>query len=692
VGKASMARMIPDGPLPHPAALATLHRSLARALDDNHVVYQRCATAGGADFWVRHISGRSLFIYFATHLDRRTPAAAAGANSADDTPEDGPDRSLNRERLRELLTFQAALLPPGQPRTQLQRYAPVLVIFSSCDEAEIKQLAERLPDFPLVLAGRESLHPAQLRELVADKLGAPVTFDMLADFRRYFSPEAVVPAALNPHPPADLGEAASADCMLDYQQECALKLDLGLGEAPHQERGIPHLRLLNGVAGSGKSLIMLYRVRLLRQLYPEQRVLVLVHSKSVARDLQVRYQRISAGDDGPEWLTFHQWCRQFVPGYLDFASDKLEREVAADIVRVHLADTRLSPTMLLDEIHFYKDRLLFSLQDYLGADRGGQGFRLSEGMRKRVFVAMRAFDQRFNSMLKASWHDLPRLAWSRIDRGLANLPQYAHILVDEAQFFAPLWFELLKRAVEPQQGHLWMAADPSQGFLRRRRSWLSAGIEVRGRTTRLRRSYRTTDAIMSAASQFVERRDIAQLCPPPEADSAVKTPAGEPPRLCTFLNEKQEWDWLCRQIAELIESGVPAEQVLVASASDVAVLQLGNMLNRQLGGAGAAVVQDGGQLATPANGVKICRLRSVSGLEARHVFLTGLHHLFELEEQAGLCADEREHYLAEHTRQIYTGMTRAARGLQMSLVGEFPQSLGGISGIQRARSVGDAVT
>ena len=682
--------MIPDGPLPHPAALATLHRSLARALDDNHVVYQRCGTeGGGADFWIRHISGRSLFIYFAAHLGRQSVTTA---DSGGDSPDSCPDRALNRERLRELLTFQAGLLP-GQPRALLQRYAPVLAIFSSCDEAEVKPLLERLPDFPLVLAGRESLRPARLRDLVADHLGAPVAPDMLASFRRRFSPEAIVPTVLNPHSPADLTKAAGDECMLDYQQECALKLDLGLDEAAHQERGIPHLRLLNGVAGSGKSLIMLYRVRLLRQLYPKQRVLVLVHSKPVARDLQMRYQRISDGDDGPEWLTFYQWCRQFVPGYLDFANDKLEREVAADIVRVHLADTRLSPTMLLDEIHFYKDRLLFSLQDYLNAGRGGQGFRLSEGMRKRIFVAMRAFDQRLNSMLKASWHDLPRLAWERIDRGLVSLPQYAHILVDEAQFFAPLWFELLKRAVEPQRGHLWMAADPSQGFLQRRRSWLSAGIEVRGRTTRLHRSYRTTEAIMSAASDFVERRDIPQLCPPPEADSAVRTtPTGKPPELWSFSSEKQECEWLCVQVAELIESGVAPEQILVASAGDASVLQLGNVLNRRLGAAGAAIVHSGARIATQARGVKVCRLRSVSGLEARYVFLTSLQRLFELEEKPGLCADEHAHYLAEHTRQIYTGMTRAACGLKMSMVGEFPQSFGGISGVQRTKPVTDAVT
>ena len=56
--------------------------------------------------------------------------------------------------------------------------------------------------------------------------------------------------------------------------------------------------------------------------------------------------------------------------------------------------------------------------------------------------------------------------------------------MDEAQFFAKASFEVVGAALKPG-GHLFLAADPTQGFLRRRQSWIAAGIEVRGRTTRL---------------------------------------------------------------------------------------------------------------------------------------------------------------------------------------------------------------
>ena len=58
---------------------------------------------------------------------------------------------------------------------------------------------------------------------------------------------------------------------------------------------------------------------------------------------------------------------------------------------------------------------------------------------------------------------------------------------------------MVKQALRPG-GHLFMCADPNQGFLKSRLSWKSAGLEVAGRTKKLRRSYRTTRAILEAST------------------------------------------------------------------------------------------------------------------------------------------------------------------------------------------------
>ena len=81
-----------------------------------------------------------------------------------------------------------------------------------------------------------------------------------------------------------------------------------------------------------------------------------------------------------------------------------------------------------------------------------------------------------------------------------QLPRYEVILVDEAQFFAPIWFEIIKRLLKPTSGHLFVAADPTQGFLGRRQSWLASGLDVCVHSTHLPKSYRTTCEILSFAT------------------------------------------------------------------------------------------------------------------------------------------------------------------------------------------------
>ena len=91
-------------------------------------------------------------------------------------------------------------------------------------------------------------------------------------------------------------------------------------------------------------------------------------------------------------------------------------------------------------------------------------------------------------------------------RTCSTLPRYDIILVDEAQFFAPLWFEIIKRILTPATGHLFLVADASQGFLKRGQSWLSSGLNVRGRVHRLRKSYRTTREILDFATLLYRTR------------------------------------------------------------------------------------------------------------------------------------------------------------------------------------------
>jgi len=265
--------------------------------------------------------------------------------------------------------------------------------------------------------------------------------------------------------------------MLSYDQERVLKTDLDMSEDAQAASAAFGLQLVSGVAGSGKSLLVIYRARLLRRFFPHKRILALTHNRPLNRDLEARYRRLTGGDDMVEWRTFHGWCQAHWPAGEAVPRPIGERRRApliAQAWREHLADTAISERMLQEEIDWFKDRLLNARQDYLAADRTGRGFGLTEAMRHRVYDAIAAYRRAMAEQDLADWGDVPRRLWLALREGRADVERYDFVLVDEAQFFAPVWFEIMKLVLQPR-GQLFIVADPTQGFLKRGQSWLASG-------------------------------------------------------------------------------------------------------------------------------------------------------------------------------------------------------------------------
>jgi len=104
-------------------------------------------------------------------------------------------------------------------------------------------------------------------------------------------------------------EAGLTDYLLDYNQEWAMKADLDLPEGGQALTDDFRRNIINGVAGSGKTLILLYRLRLLYRLYPNKRFLVLTHHRPLRRDLESRFARLEGRlPENVKWRTFNELC------------------------------------------------------------------------------------------------------------------------------------------------------------------------------------------------------------------------------------------------------------------------------------------------------------------------------------------------------------------------------------------------
>jgi hypothetical protein len=99
-----------------------------------------------------------------------------------------------------------------------------------------------------------------------------IRFDLPAYYAHYAGypvDTAELPAQLSVRKPiARATGAGLTDYLLSYNQEWVLKHDLELSEEAEAASDDLRLQPVSGVAGSGKSLILLYRTRLLRQWMP----------------------------------------------------------------------------------------------------------------------------------------------------------------------------------------------------------------------------------------------------------------------------------------------------------------------------------------------------------------------------------------------------------------------------------------
>jgi hypothetical protein len=668
-----MARLFPNTPVGSITTETIKVYRLLRSLPDDYSVWLRLAfwNEPGPDFWVLRDDGRAalLKVSSATTRDLRTVQQSSlfDGNSAAEP--------VGRAEQEALCRFAERVAQQAGRLTAILEQVTGVVAFPNVPSTDLKQVMPPPPSVGISWASRDDLTTDKFGDWLAACLGTPLSAEVIALIRKTFAPEVVIPPQFTVRKPIERNVAAQlTGYLLDYDQEWAVKIDLDLSEDARAAANEFGLRLINGVAGSGKSLIIVYRAYLLRRLYPDKRILVLTHNRPLIHDLEARYRHLTGKGRPVEWRTFLKWCQIYWPKSEPWRTpigQRRRREVVTQVWRTQLDGTSISERMLQDEIDWFKDRTLVSLEDYLAADRSGRGFALNESMRRRMFTAMVAYQNELNKRRWIDWEDVPRKLWRFLGEERVKPPDYDVILVDEAQFFAPIWFEIIKKTLKPVTGHLFLVADPTQGFLKRGQSWLASGLEVRGRSQRLDKSYRTTLQILNFATTFYRLR-LPDLH---DEDIVVpdlnNMPVGVCPETIPLTSEQDEITRAVNEIKRAMARGVHPEHILIIHADWQGAQRMLYRLRKELGPEAAADPKE-----TPkGNHIRVCTLNAATGLESPVVFLMGVHSLFEEEQSVRLSDEERVELVRDNTRKLYMAFTRAGQRLVITHVGEPPDIL-----------------
>lgn len=493
------------------------------------------------------------------------------------------------------------------------------------------------------------LHCPKLDSGVVDRWRAlvvpEVTIDIIHKRRQLVRPTAELVAPL----------------LLDFQQERCARLDLELDRDLQSITEDLQVRVVTGVAGCGKTLVLVHRAALLANHFPQARVLLVSHNRPLVADLGRRLKRLGCGGR-VHCLTFTQWLHQqaAVIGEPMPSWEVLQWLERKRYGGAYPALAKFSESWLVDEMAWMFDQALVT-EAYLEAPRKGRGRGITDAQRKEMLVLVRQYRAFLRETQRFDWNEQPLLVWERFGGKPVDEP-YDHLLIDEAQFFAPVWFNLLQGALRPG-GHIFLCADPTQGFLRRRQSWAGLGFALTKRSHKLERPYRSTRAILQFARDFYQRRlpedDEPLNLPSPEWMQTLEV--GQPPIIQPAGPGQDQLRRLSEEMISLRESGVPLSAVLVLIAgrelrTDEVVLHL----QKKLGNAAVALVKD--EHADP-EALGVAHLMAATGLERPIVFLLGVDSLVAEESSPLLEPEERMEKVRDVTRQIYVGLTRAMERL-----------------------------
>ena len=321
---------------------------------------------------------------------------------------------------------------------------------------------------------------------------------------------------------------------------------------------------------------------------------------------------------------------------------------------------------------------------YLRVARGGRGTRLGRVQRREVWAAVAAYREAGSRSGALDWDETSAVAAAVLDRDAEETGQRLadHVLVDEGQDLRPTQWQFLRALVADGPDDMFVAEDSHQRIYSNPVKLGRYGINIRGRSRRLKLNYRTTAQNLGFALSVLQGGDFDIAAMEDEIDAPEVQHGGDKGRFrsarsgpeVTFvpgtdLNDEIE------QVAALLHEWIDEVGSNGGDASTIGLLTRWNKtrdtLVRALDDRGIAV-SSVDRNATYRRGTPLAMtFHRAKGMEFTHVVLFGVDA--EAAYDPGRNAyDEQTRESAELLERslLYVGATRARDRLAVAWSGE----------------------
>lgn len=583
---------------------------------------------------------------------------------------------------------------------------PLLSAFAAQDWAASK-LSDEMQRYAATITGEDFERDADgILEYVAEKAGyetASFILDLLhhahaGEIDQLFQRVRVEAGdAAETHPleiVAAMSDPRNSDVVITFEEDSLIDeaiqrgtfVDWMLFLHPEQQRvsykdfsGPVRVR---GVSGSGKTSVLVHRARYLARQYGMP-IAVLSLTESMRKLLEALVRDLCGAEQALiDVLTVSQLEKQVIefvhPQGLRWflpASPQQLGVALSQIVRALMAspDWKGSPfrdwdrgtfaDFLREEIGYVRGRLEPDrYEDYMDAkrfQRKGRSVALSEPGRKVTLAGIRMWHSELTRMSLLDNEGIAASALRLVRDSSHSFRRYRAILADEVQDLSQIDVMVLAllrdmkgSLVSEVENGLFLAGDGAQSIFKRGFSLRSAGIDVSGRSFLLKKNYRNTHEILTAAYALIENYEFADsdeqdFGSPARPDFATRR--GDRPKLIKCAHPESETSHISFRVNELLESGMPPGQICVIGPN-VNRRREAQIALQKLGIPSVELRDDVGPEGTR---VKISTIESAKGHEFRAVLIFGLVEGCLPHTNA----DDTE--LSREASRLYVAMTRA---------------------------------
>ncbi|MGF1614203.1 MAG: UvrD-helicase domain-containing protein [Gammaproteobacteria bacterium] len=430
------------------------------------------------------------------------------------------------------------------------------------------------------------------------------------------------------------------------------------------------VRVLGG-AGTGKTVVAMHRAKWLAENLPTDagKILFTTFTKNLATDIEQNVSAICSPAQMArlEVTNLDSWVVRFLRKRKYAYQLAFGEDTGAYWQRA--LDVKPSTPDLPDA--FYREEWervvqpqgIEKSEQFMRASRLGRGTRLNRAQRVAIWPVLEEYRNQLALAGRREISDAYGDAAALLQHEALPAP-YAAVVVDEAQDMGPQAFRLLRAMVPEGANDLFIVGDGHQRIYGRNKVVLSqCGINIRGRSQKLRINYRTTEEIRRWAVGLLEGKPIDDLDGGRDSNDVYKSlTRGDPPQVRVFRDQGEQAEFLRQFLLSERDSGTALSHICVVART-----------NSELDGIEQNLVRADIPVSrinpkepdrSRQDGVRLATMHRVKGLEFDTVILASVNErLVPLAHVLAAKGDAVEQQQAdiEERALVYVAVTRAKR-------------------------------